>query len=149
MPPYRFRLTTLLRIRDAERDEKRASLADAQRAQEIVGAQIEQLQNGLGRLQRENALLARPGRVDVDALVDRQRFELLLKAQRHQAEEQHRLVAAEVQRRREALIVADQEVRVLERLRETQRDRHKSDEERREHKELDEIAAQQFVRKET
>jgi flagellar FliJ protein len=149
MPPYRFRLTTLLRIREAERDEKRASLADAQRAQDIVGAQIEQLQNDLGHLQRENALLARPGRVDVDALVDRQRFELLLKARRQQAEEQHRLVTAEVQRRREVLIVADQEVRVLERLRETQRDRHRSEEERRQHKHLDEIAAQQFVRKET
>ena len=50
MQPFRFRLTTLLRLREGERDERRVRLAEAQRAEDIVLGQIQELQSELDRL---------------------------------------------------------------------------------------------------
>jgi flagellar export protein FliJ len=148
MPPFRFKLATLQRLRENERDERRSRLADAQRAEDIVNARIADIDAELGRLRDETGHRSRPGRMDVDALMELQRYELLLKAERQAAVQQRELVAAEVERRREALVVADREMRVLERLRETQQERHRQAEERHERKVLDEIATQGFSRKE-
>jgi flagellar FliJ protein len=148
MPSFRFRLTTLLRLREGERDERRTRLADAQQAEDIVNSRIADIDAGLGRLRDETGRHSRPGPMDVDALMELQRYELLLKAERQAALQQRELVAAEVERRREALVAADREVRVLERLRETQQQRHRQAEERQERKVLDEIATQGFCRKE-
>jgi flagellar export protein FliJ len=148
MPPFRFKLSTLQRLRENERDERRSRLADAQRAEDIVNARIADIDAELGRLRDETGRRSCPGRMDVDALMEVQRYELLLKAERQAAVQQRDLVAAEVERRREALVLADREVRVLERLRETQQVRHRQDEERQERKVLDEIATQAFCRKE-
>jgi flagellar export protein FliJ len=148
MPPFRFKLTTLLRIREAERDECRSRLADAQQAEDIVNARIADLDADLGRLRDEAGRRSRPGPMNVDALMELQRYELLLKAERQATVQQRELVAAEVERRRETLVAADREVRVLERLRETQQQRHRQAEERQQRKALDEIATQGFCRKE-
>ena len=148
MPPFRFKLSTLQRLRENERDERRSRLADAQRAEDIVNARIADIDAELGRLRDETGRRSRPGRMDVDALMEVQRYELLLKAERQAAVQQRELVATEVERRREALVLADREVRVLERLRETQQARHRQGEERQERKVLDEIATQGFSRKE-
>jgi flagellar export protein FliJ len=148
MPLFRFKLATLQRLRENERDERRSRLADAQRAEDIVNARIAEIDGDLDRLRDETGHRSRPGRMDVDALMELQRYELLLKAERQAAVQQRDLVAAEVERRREALVVADREVRVLERLRETQQVRHRQAEERQERKVLDEIATQAFSRKE-
>jgi flagellar export protein FliJ len=148
MPPFRFRLTTLQRLRENDRDERRSRLADAQRAEDIVAARIADIDADLDRMRDETARRSRPGRMDIDALMELQRYELLLKAERQAAEQQRALVAAEVERRREALVLADREVRVLERLREAQQARHRQAEERQDRKVLDEIAIQGFCRKE-
>ena len=148
MPPFRFRLTTLMRLREAERDDRRSRLADAQQAEDIVNERIAGIEADLGRLRDEAGRRSRPGPMDVDALMELQRYEVLLNAERQAALQQRELVAAEVVRRREALVVADREVRVLERLRETQQMRHRQAEERQERKVLDEIATQGFCRKE-
>jgi flagellar export protein FliJ len=140
MPPYRFRLATLLRLREATRDEKRLSLADAQRAEQIVTDRIADIDNQLAGVRGASAQAARPGRVNVDTLMEMQRYELLLKAERSTAEQQRQVVAAEVLRRREALIAADREVRVLEKLRENQQQRHRQEDDRLDRRRLDEIA---------
>ncbi len=148
MPPFRFKLATLLRLRENDRDELRSRLADAQQAENIVNQRIHELDADLDRLRAQAAQRSRPGRMDVDALMELQRYELLLKAERQATVQQRELVAAEVERRREALVAADREVRVLERLRETQQQRHRQTEERQERKVLDEIATQGYCRKE-
>ena len=148
MTSFRFRLKTLLQLRENERDERRSRLADAQQAENIVNQRIYELDADLDRLRAQAAQRSRPGRMDVDALMELQRYELLLKAERQATVQQRELVAAEVERRREALVAADREVRVLERLRETQQQRHRQTEERQERKVLDEIATQGYCRKE-
>jgi flagellar export protein FliJ len=145
--PFRFRLATLLRLREADRDERRTQLADAQRAEDIVRARIREIDGELGRLRGETARLSKPGVVNVDELMEIQRYELLLAAERQAALQQRKLVVEEVERRREALVAADREVRVLERLRETQQERHRHEADRQERKQLDESAMGAFVRK--
>jgi flagellar export protein FliJ len=148
MLPFRFRLATLLRLREADRDERRTQLADAQRAEDIVRARIDEIDGELGRLRGKAARLSRPGLINVDELMETERYELLLAAERQSAKHQQKLVAEEVERRRLALVAADREVRVLERLRETQQERHRQEAERQERKQLDETATRAFVRKE-
>ncbi len=148
MAPFRFRLTTLLRIREGERDECRSRLADAERAEEIVEARIEEIGAEIVAVRQEAVRLSRGGPVDVDQLMEAQRFELLLMADRQASQEQLKLIAAEVERRREAVVAADREVRILERLRETQRDRYNGEQLRQERKLLDEVATQGFLRTE-
>jgi len=63
-----------------------------------------------------------------------------LKAHRKQLEGQREQVAVEIERRREVLVAANREVRVLEKLREKQSQRHREEENRREAKQLDEAA---------
>ena len=90
---------------------------------------------------------AGPGDVDVDRLVEAQRYEV---ATARPAEPirrgSARAVADEIERRRQALVEANREVRVLEKLREKQADQHRHEEQRRDVKRLDEVAQQQAMR---
>jgi flagellar export protein FliJ len=147
MLPFRFRLATLLRLREADRDERRTQLADAQRAEDIVRARVGEIDGELGRLRGEAAQLSKPGVVNVDELMEIERYELLLAAERQAALQQQKLVTEEVERRRSALVTADREVRVLERLRETGHERHRQEADRQERKQLDETATRAFVQK--
>jgi len=141
MPTFQFRLATLLRLREAARDERRNLLAEALRAEELVVRRIAELDGELAALRAQRLHAARPGEtVDVDSLNDTARYEMILKLERQSADQQRQVVAAEAEKRREALVAADREVRVLERLRETQLERHRQEEDRREFQRLDELA---------
>ena len=85
---------------------------------------------------------------DVDLLIASHRYELVLKAQAQQLAGQIEQVRAEVARRRQILVEADRQVRVLDKLRERQQAAHNLREERREQKLLDERALIGFVRQE-
>jgi flagellar protein FliJ len=149
MANFTFRPATLLRLREARRDERRTRLADAQRAEQLIVGRIAELDAELEALRRRCLDAARPGNtVDVDLLTDAARYEMILKLQRQSADQQRQAVLAEVQRRRAALVAADREVRVLEKLRETQRRRFDEEEARKEVKRLDEVAMSRYRRKE-
>jgi flagellar FliJ protein len=134
-------MATLLRIREATRDEQRNRLAEALRAEEVLRQRLDELASELRDLNGQYRHAKQTGTLDVDRLIDAQRYELVLLAQEQVLRQQARTLAQEVDRRRQALMAADQEVRVLEKLRETQAERHRADDERREGKQLDEVAA--------
>jgi flagellar FliJ protein len=140
MAKYKFRLETLQRIREARRDEERAALAEAFRAEKILAesrAELAAEESAVRELRRS----ATTGPyTDVNRLLETQRYELLLKAQSEQMAKQAMLLAAETERRRQILVEADREVRVLERLDERQEREFNLNAERREAKRLDEIA---------
>lgn len=146
MRKFTFRLATLLRLREAARDERQAQLAEAFRIADSIQERIAELNRELDDLKRQQT--AQPGRVDVDRLVAAHRYEMVLRIEQHQNEEQRTAVLAEIERRREALTAANREVRTLEKLRETQQQRHRFEEERQLMKELDEIAGRNHVREE-
>lgn len=146
MSKFKFRLAALLRLREATRDERRAALAEAYRVDDVLRQRLDGVAGELNGLKIAWRQAAGPGIVDVDRLVESQRYELALRSRQAELERQRENVAAEIQRRRQALIEADREVRVLEKLRERQAEQHRREEERRDAKSLDEVAQQQAMR---
>jgi len=140
MAKFRFRLATLLKLREATRDERRAELAQAYQADALLEQQQDRLQRELAGLVLQSRKVAGPGTLDVDQLLQTQRYELFLRARQSQLADQRGTVAEEIERRRQILVEADREVRVLEKLRQRQLERHREEEGRREMKILDEVA---------
>jgi flagellar FliJ protein len=141
MAKFKFPMATLLRLREATRAQRRAELGEAYRVGDVLQQQIDQVAGELRRLQADYRAAAGPGTVDVDRLVEVQRCELALRAHGKRLQHQRETVDAEIERRRQVLVEANREVRVLEKLREKQADRHRREEGRKEIKQLDEAAA--------
>ena len=146
MARFIFRLTALLRLRESRRDECRAALADAYRVDEVLGRQLEGLRQELDGLREFRRRKISSKAIDIDPLVEAQRYELVLRAQQQHVAQQRQTVAAQIELRRQALVEADREVRVLEKLRQRQAEQHRREEELREAKRLDEVATQQTFR---
>ena len=140
MAKYKFRLNTLQKVREAHRDQQRGSLAEAFRAEQVLAenrAQLTVEERELRELQRS----ASQGQyLDVNRLLEAQRYELLLKAQSQELAKQAVLLAAETERRRQTLVEADREVRVLELLDKRHRRAHELEAQREETKRLDDVA---------
>src|SRR4029078_2853318 len=140
MGTYKFRMESLQKVREAHRDQQRASLAEAFRAEQVLAenqAQLVDEERCLRELQRSAA----DGKyLDVNRLLEAQRYELLLKAQAQELAKQAILLSAETERRRQILVEADREVRVLELLDERHRGARARDEQRAETKRLDDVA---------
>ena len=146
MSTFHFKLQTILRLRSAERDSRREELAKALRAEEILRAQQGQLEMEMSDLKETTRRLSEPGRGDIDGLLRTHRYELLLRIQTQQLAAQMAQVQAETERRRLAVVEADRQVRVLEKLRERQMLAHRQHAEKQEAKQLDEVAAQSHAR---
>jgi flagellar FliJ protein len=138
---FHFRLAPLLRVHEATRNECRAALAKAYRAEELLRNRVAELEQSLAELKRECRRSSLPGTIDVDRLIDAQRYEFQVLAQRESLRQHEQTLAAEIERRREALVAADREVRILEKLRQRQREQHQQEQHRHEMKQMDEIAA--------
>src|SRR6478609_1607747 len=132
MAKYKFRLNTLQKVREAHRDQQRASLAEAFRAEQVLAdnrAQLAAEENEMRELRRS----ATDGRyLDVNRVVEAQRYELLLKAQSQELAKQAILLGAETERRRQLLVEADRDVRALELLDDRHRAAHQRDAQRAE-----------------
>ena len=148
MATFKFRLATLLRLREATRDERRGQLAEAFRVDELLEAQLDRVGDESDWLRDRCRRVAGPGAVNVDQLVETQRYELALRAQQMQLTQQREQVAVEIERRRRALLAADRDVRVLEKLRDRQAENHRQAEHRLETKQLDEAAGLLAAREE-
>jgi flagellar protein FliJ len=103
---------------------------------------LKQIYGELGDISDRCRKAVGPGAVNIDLLIESQRYEVMLRAYEKQTLAQRERLAAEIERRREALLAANREVRVLEKLREHQLERHRGEENRRDIKRLDEIAQQ-------
>jgi flagellar FliJ protein len=140
MSPFRFRLATLVRLRLAERDERRSDLAKALAAAEILRQERHVLevdrQNNLALVRR----LAAPGGGNVDAMIQSYRYQAILKARATQLAAQEVQVEREIERRRQVLVEADRQVRMLEKLKARQAVEHQRQADRQEARRLDEVA---------
>lgn len=146
MARFQFRLEALLRLRQAHRDERREQLADAYRVQEALRLEQQSLDDQLRQVRRAQSVA--PGPLDVDRLLAAQRYEMVLRIEHARLSRQQEAVAAEVDQRRLALVEADRQLRLLEKLRTAQQERHVAEEERLEMKLLDEAAARTALREE-
>lgn len=148
MAVFRFRLATLLRLREAVRDEKRGELAVALRADAALEERINQIGAELAEILAGAVQSASPGAINVDRLLEAQRYELVLRAEQKITAKQRELLDKEIEKRREALVAADREMRVIEKVREVQLARHQEDAERREVATLDEVALRRYTSEE-
>jgi flagellar FliJ protein len=142
MSQFRFQLATLLRLREATRDKCRVELAEARRADDELRVQLEQLNAEQKRLEAECRHAIGPGAVDVDAIVEVQRYAAALREREEKLRQERQAMAAEIDCRRRALLAADRDVKVLEKLRERRQAQHRLEEERQSAKQLDEAALQ-------
>jgi flagellar FliJ protein len=144
MGKYRFRLETLRRLREIHRDELRSQLATAFEAERILNEQQAALAAEESALLRSQRDVMAQAPVDVNRLLAGQRYQLALESQARTLAGQAEMLAAEVDRRRAAVVEADREVRVLDKLEERQRRAHRQEGERAEFKRLDDIGAMRW-----
>src|SRR5215469_13105120 len=132
MARFQFRLATLLRLRELARDERRAQLAEGLRLADQIRARHDEISSVLESTRKLQS--PAPGPVDVDGLLNATRYELVLRAELRQFEVQAATIAAEIEKRRQALVAADRDVRSLELLRDAQQQRHLAKEEQQSRK---------------
>jgi flagellar export protein FliJ len=149
MPNYKFRLETLRKVRQARRDERRVALAEAFQASDLLEQRHAELAGEQAELRALQRSAAGGQFLDVNRLLEAQRYELVLKARGQEIANQRALLETETERRRQALAEADREVRAMDLLDERQRREHQRKSLRAEYKQLDETAAQRHLRKST
>jgi flagellar FliJ protein len=134
-----FRLKTLLRLREIERDQSRLQLAEAQRIEQKAADRVAELDETLAELRRETGALA--GLVNIAELCEADRFGAAVKLSREEARQYHHRLATESELRRREVIEADKQVKVLEKLRQKQESQEREEQTRQATKLLDELAA--------
>lgn len=143
MAKFKFRLATLLRLRERTRDERRAQLAQAYQAEAVLREEQERLTADMEQLSEASRAARGPGELNVDRLLNTRRYELVLRAHLQDLAKKQEMLAEEIARRQNGLVEANRQVRVLELLRDRQLARHRQEEERQEIKLLDEVAGRQ------
>ncbi len=146
MSKYRFKLETLRRLRERNRDEQRTRLADAYRAESLLAEQQQAVRAELAELQDLQRSIMEGQRTDVNQMIDAQRYQLALRAQQDTFLKQSDLLTGEIERRRQSAIEADRQVRVLDKLEDSERRQHRLLQERTATKQLDEMAIMRHER---
>lgn len=146
MARFVFRFEAILQLRNNERDAARLYVADAQRALDIMDERIEAVQRTRAAI-RDEANRALVGRVTVDQLLSRGRYDLQLDAEQRELVLQRGQIHLEVERRRQRLTIAEQECRKLERLREIMAERYEAEQLRVQQHALDEMATLRAARR--
>ena len=112
-----FRLESLLQLRIHERDQQRAEVAKAYQAMRIVEDQIQEKQESIQSFRQE--LQKRlTGVVGVDDLLSRGRHELFLTQEVAELQSKRMQIMDEANKREQQLLLANQEVKRLEKLKE-------------------------------
>jgi len=143
MAQFQFRLESILKIRERERDNRRLELLQAISAEEILLEQAKSLDAQQKRLQEDLRAATRRGLLDVDQVLGYRRYELILAAQRDELARQLKAIREEIERRRAALLEANRALRVLELLRDKQRERFLKNAMKNELKQMDELVNRQ------
>ncbi|MEX0675759.1 MAG: flagellar FliJ family protein [Pirellulales bacterium] len=141
MSPFKFRLTTLLTLRNAERERCRAELAAACALERQLAERRRSLEAQLERHRQWVRAGTSPGTIAVEKLKSAGQYERALRAQLAEVVADHETGAAEVGCRQQAAARAESEVRVLEKLREREIDEFKRAQALVEVKQVDEVAA--------
>jgi len=138
---FKFRLEPLIKIRGNELKECQAELAKAYEAQR----KVEEYLRGIERELEEGATAARslmqPGQaVNVDYLLGFRRQEMFLRANQNAAMEHLQKIGVEIERCRTAVVEANKELKIVEKLKEKRYEQYLEKEKKAETKIMDEIA---------
>ncbi len=117
---FRFRLQSITRLRERDRDDAAEALRQALRAKQILEGQVTEIESERNQ-QSELRKASASGSVDFQKIIDAQRYQLFLESQVADLQAQISLIEQECQRRRMRLVKCEQAVRSLEKLEEHQR----------------------------
>lgn len=145
MTRFQFRLQSMLQLAESQRDERRRELAAALEAVEVLRGRHATVDEEIQQV-RELRSTASLGHVRVEQLLDASRYELLLRSQLSEIQTQQTQVDEELERRRLVLVEADRHVQTLNKLRERKFAEHQLEEDRKQQRLLDEVAAQRYIR---
>ncbi|MDR0337627.1 MAG: flagellar export protein FliJ [Planctomycetaceae bacterium] len=136
---FRFRLEPLITIRDNILKEKQGELAKAYEARRIVEEKLQELKHEL----RENIALGRQrlqtGTINIEFLLGTRRHEAYLNAQIEVVQKHLLQIDEEIERRRHAVLEANKELKIVEKLKEKRYDKYQKEEKQKETKLLDEM----------
>ena len=138
--PFTFRLDPLISIRDNVLKEKQALLAQAYEARQIKEEERVELQRNIeGNLQAAREMM-QSGKIDVGFLLGVRRHEMFLLHQHSEVVQQIALIEEEIERRRNAVVEANKELKIIEKLKEKKHEKYLAEEKRKETIQMDEIA---------
>lgn len=141
MAKFRFRLEKLTNLREWHRNELQGKHAEAIQAQQILESQIGQVQQEIVELENSRRQAVRGGATDVNALLAFQRYQAVLQGQEAAMQQQLQTLTNEAERRRLAVVEADRQVKVLEKLRDRRLREFQREQLRNQTRFLDEVAA--------
>ena len=139
MSRFTFPLTSLLSYRRHRRELCRQLLAEVLADDARLRAEQDELAHEHGEVLNELRRLGEGGALDVDRAATRRYYAALVRRRIDASQGRRQLVANQLHLCRQALVKADGEVRMLERLEETRRAEHRSREERRTAHELEDL----------
>jgi flagellar FliJ protein len=135
----KFRFETILKLRESERDEARASLAEAHEAMRQIEGRLEELTQERASLESAGSS-GRTGALSVNKLLSEGRYERQLSAEIAQAKVTAEKIETEMMRRQVMLSEANAAVRQMELLKEKDLLAWSANQERITQSSLDEIA---------
>ena len=140
MAKKKFRMETLLRIRENILNERRGELAKAYEAERIMETKRIETEGEVAATVENGRAMMCSGQVDVQYLLGLRRHEAYLQAMLQEIARNMELVRQEIEVRRRAVIEANKEFKIIEKLKEKQEARAAAESQRRDTKQMDEIA---------
>ncbi|MCL2710482.1 MAG: flagellar export protein FliJ [Planctomycetaceae bacterium] len=138
---FKFRLEPLIKIRDSVLKECQAELAKAYEARRILETHLQEVERQLAEGTETARKLMQPGQtVNVDYLLGIRRQEMFLLANQNEIKQKMQEVDTEIERCRAAVVAANKELKIIEKLKEKRHDQYLEEEKREETKVMNEIA---------
>ncbi len=145
---FQFRLQSILRLRERDRDQAAQALEQAVRAKQILLERIDEIEKE--RLQLvEQRSAASVGQVDIQHILTSQRYEVSLVETVRGIELNIGKIETAIAERRAKLVLCEQGVKVLEKLRDSQREAWNQEQASRSQSRLDEWASFQHFQKQS
>lgn len=149
MRPYQFKLEAVRRVRQSHRDELRGKLAEAYLAAQKLADEGARIETEIAQMIQSQQQMSRESPLPLDRLMQSQRYEQLLRTQLIDLRQKVTLVDEEIDRRRSAVVAAEQGVKAMDKLEDRGRERHQVELLRVEQKQMDEIAGVMAARKQS
>lgn len=135
---FEFRLKSVLKLREAAQQERQQELAQIIQVENLLKDQHEQLVQQLEEIEAE-LRSAQQQAINVDSLIALRRNINDARGAIRQVEAQQGEIAQELERRQVKLALANQEVQVMEKLEQKQREEHQQRLQAQEQMQLDEF----------
>lgn len=140
MSRFQFRLQSVLKLRERDRDKAAQAVQQAELAKQKLVDQIHEIENERSALGQERTT-GSIGAIDIQRLLDTERYDSTLIERVLGLQSNVSLIEDEIHRRRAKLVECEKGVRVLEKLAEQQKANWTDDQAKRQQDVLDEWAS--------